>query len=426
MPTDSQASVINAEPVERGVRRDVAPLPCSARVSAADRWLLRTFLRAMGAPAIRVVLWNGESVCVTDAGVTDAQPVATVRLQDRRTLWRLVYNPELEFGEAYSEGRLLVDGDLVELMQTAFQAQASPWAERLLRRSRRPRTNTLRGALDNIHYHYDLGNDFYRLWLDERMVYTCAYFPTPSASLDEAQVAKMELVCRKVSLRPGERVVEAGCGWGALALHMARQHGVAVRAFNISREQIAYAREQARAEGLSDRVEFIEDDYRNISGQYDAFVSVGMLEHVGADHYRDLGRVMDRCLPAHGRGLIHTIGRNRPMRLNAWLEKHIFPGAHPPTLREMMAIVEPHGFSVLDVENLRLHYAATLRHWLARFERAADRVAAMFDERFVRAWRLYLAGSVAAFTAGSLQLFQMSFARPQHNAIPWTRAHLYQ
>jgi cyclopropane-fatty-acyl-phospholipid synthase len=425
MPSSSRFPLMNAEApspvagVRAGAREVVGAPP--ARVLAADRWLLRTFLRAMGAPAVRIVLWDGESVCAANA-----EPVTAVKIKDRRTLLRLMYQPELAFGEAYTDGRLQIDGDLVQLVETVFRAPVSPWADRLLRRSRRPRTNTLTGSRDNIHRHYDLGNDFYRLWLDERMVYTCAYFPSPNVSLEDAQVAKMELVCRKVGLRPGERVVEAGCGWGALALHMARHHGVSVRAFNISRQQISYAREQAIKEGLSDRVEFVDDDYRNVSGQYDAFVSVGMLEHVGADHYRELGRVIDRCLSAHGRGFIHTIGRNRRMLFNAWMEKHIFPGAYPPTLREMMEILEPYSFSVLDVENLRLHYAATLRHWLARFERAADRVAAMFDDRFVRAWRLYLAGSVASFTTGSLQLFQVSFARPQHNAIAWTRAHLYE
>jgi len=421
MPSEPRTPLFNADamspPAGTGKRTYVR----AAHVSFADRWLLHTLLRALGDPAIRFVLWNGESVYTAAT-----QPVGTLRIKDRRTLRRLTYRPELEFGEAYTEGRLQIDGDLVRLLETAFRAPVHPWVERLLVRARRPRANTLGGSRDNIHHHYDLGNEFYRLWLDERMVYTCAYFPTPSASLEEAQVAKMELVCRKVGLQPGQRVVEAGCGWGALALHMARQHGVAVRAFNISHEQIAYAREQARQEGLSDRVEFVEDDYRNVSGQYDAFVSVGMLEHVGVEHYRELGRIIDRCLPAHGRGFIHTIGRNRPLRLNAWLEKNIFPGAYAPALREMMTIFEPYGFSVLDVENLRLHYAETLRHWLARFERSADRVAAMFDERFVRVWRFYLSGSIAAFSAGSLQLFQVSFARPQHNEISWTRAHFYQ
>jgi cyclopropane-fatty-acyl-phospholipid synthase len=418
MSSESRIPLLNPDLVSRAAG---PPKALGARVSSAERWLLRTFLRAMGNPAIEIALWNGERV---STGV--APPVAAVQVGDRRTLLRLMYHPQLEFGEAYTDGRLCVDGDLVGLLETLYRAPVSPWAERLLQRAPRPHVNTLSGSRHNIHRHYDLGNDFYRLWLDERMVYTCAYFPTPTASLEDAQVAKMEHVCRKVGLRPGGRVIEAGCGWGALALHMARQHGVFVRAFNISTEQIAYARARAREEGLSDRVEFIEDDYRNVSGQYDAFVSVGMLEHVGLEHYRELGHVIERCLPEHGRGFIHTIGRNRPLAFNAWTEKYIFPGAYPPTLREMMTILEPYNFSVLDVENLRLHYAATLRHWLTRFERSAEQVAAMFDDRFVRTWRLYLSGSIAAFSSGSLQLFQVSFARPKDNAIPWTRAHLYQ
>jgi len=419
MSSESRVPLFNSRLVSPGVPQAMGAR--LARVSPADRWLLRMFLRAMGNPAIRVTLWNGEGV-----STADAPPVAAVHVADRRTLWRLMYQPELEFGEAYSDGRLQVDGALVDLLETLDRAPVSPWAHRLLRPLPRPRPNTLSGSRDNIHRHYDLGNDFYRLWLDERMVYTCAYFPTPTASLEDAQLAKMEHVCRKVGLRPGARVVEAGCGWGALALHMARQHGAFVRAFNISREQLAYARAQAQQKGLGDRVEFIEDDYRNVSGQYDAFVSVGMLEHVGLNHYRELGRVIHRCLSPHGRGFIHTIGRNQPLAFNAWTEKYIFPGAYPPTLREIMDVIEPYNFSVLDVENLRLHYATTLRHWLGRFERSAERVAAMFDERFVRVWRLYLSGSIAAFTSGSLQLFQVSFARPLDNEIPWTRAHLYQ
>jgi cyclopropane-fatty-acyl-phospholipid synthase len=258
------------------------------------------------------------------------------------------------------------------------------------------------------------------------MVYTCAYFPSQALSLEEAQVAKMDHICRKLCLQPGEEVVEAGCGWGALALHMARHYGVKVKAYNISREQLAYAREQARHEGLDSQVDYIEGDYRQITGKCDAFVSVGMLEHVGLKHYRELGEVMDRCLHKKGRGLIHSIGRNQPFPMNAWIEKRIFPGGYPPSLGEMMKLFEPWNFSVLDVENLRLHYAATLRHWLARFEANVERITDLFDETFVRSWRLYLSGSIAAFTGGDLQLFQVVFTRHDNNQIPWTREFLYR
>jgi cyclopropane-fatty-acyl-phospholipid synthase len=405
---------------EREPRSTVPPLS-TGKVYAPERWLLRRALKSLGDPRIRVVLWNGEVI-----SVAGAQPVASVIIRDRSTLLRLIANPDLAFGDAYCAGTIEIDGDLVAFLEALYRARMTVKGPGLLTRLlNRPRSTGLSAARDNIHHHYDIGNDFYKLWLDDQLVYTCAYFPTPATTLEQAQIAKMDKVCRKIRLRPGESVVEAGCGWGSLALHMARHHGVTVKAFNISHEQIAYARQQAKALGCERRVEFIEDDYRNIRGTYDAFVSVGMLEHVGTKYYGELGAVMHRCLNENGRGLIHSIGRNRPDPLNAWIARRIFPGAYPPSLREMIAILEPWQFSVLDVENLRLHYAKTVQHWLERFESAADHVAGMFDREFVRAWRLYLAGSIAAFLAGSLQLFQIVFARSTCNRIPWTRAFLY-
>lgn len=399
----------------------------ATKVSAVERWLARRMLRALGDPPARMVLYSGEEI-----PASGPPPVARVLVHDRATFRQLLLDPTLHFGDAYSSGRIEVEGDLLELLEAVYRARLSARKPAgllrriLLPRRKRAQSNTLRGSRANIHHHYDIGNDFYKLWLDDQLVYTCAYFPTPQAALEEAQIAKMDLVCRKLWLRPGETVVEAGCGWGALARHMAKYYGVKVKALNISHEQIASARQGAKQDGLGSRVEFIEDDYRAISGRFDAFVSVGMLEHVGADHYHELGRVVDRCLGPHGRGMIHSIGQNEPGELNPWLRRRIFPGAYTPTLREMTKVLEPWGFSVLDVENLRLHYAETLRHWLRRFESAAGTVAEMFDARFVRTWRLYLAGSVAAFASGALQLFQLVFARPGTNRIPWTRARLYE
>jgi cyclopropane-fatty-acyl-phospholipid synthase len=385
---------------------------------------MRRILRGLGDPPMRMILWGEEEV----SPATES-PLATVRIPDRGTLVRLITHPELEFGDGYAEGRIGVDGDLIPLIETVFRASHNVglvpvWMQAIPRGARRRRSR--RRSKENVHHHYDIGNDFYRLWLDEEMVYTCAYFPTPEASLEEAQHAKMDQVCRKVRLRPGEQVVEAGCGWGSLALHMARHYGVKVRAFNISAEQIAYARDRARREGLEGQVEFVEDDYRNISGRYDAFVSVGMLEHVGPRHYKELGRVIDRSIGASGRGLIHSIGRNRPRPPSEWIERRVFPGAYMPSLKQMAAIFEPYDFSVLDVENLRLHYARTLQHWLERFEKSEDQVARMFDERFVRMWRLYLSSSVGSVLSGSLQLFQVVFARGTSNDLPLTREHLYR
>jgi cyclopropane-fatty-acyl-phospholipid synthase len=235
----------------------------------------------------------------------------------------------------------------------------------------------------------------------------------------------MEHVCRKLQLRPGESDVEAGCGWGALACYMAREYGVRVRAYNLSREQVAYARERARRERLDDRVEFVRDDWRAIDGRYDVFVSVGMLEHVGRKNHRELGQVIDRCLLSEGRGLLHSIGQIQADPLDAWIERRIFPGAYPPGLSEMTKMLEPFNLATLDLENLRLHYARTLADWLRRFEAASARIEQMFDARFVRMWRLYLAGSQASFETGGLHLFQLLFARAANNRVPWTREHQY-
>src|SRR5215470_4766669 len=318
--------------------------------SQFEQLLLKKFHRLIGQLPIQVAFSRDGILHSND---TNKESIV---IRDRRALARMVLDPEVGFGDSYMEGRIEINGDLVRILEHAFHAIRSKpkrsWSNRLFSRwLRYVQGNTLKGSATNIHHHYDLNTDFYKLWLDSRLVYTCAYFPTPSATLEESQEAKLDHICKKLQLQPGEKVVDAGCGWGALALHMARNYGVTVQAFNISHEQIQYARLQAKKEGLADRVEFVEDDYRNISGQYDAFVSVGMLEHVGIGNYRILGERIDRCLKPAGRGLIHTIGCHRPLQFNRWMQTRIFPGAEPPALSEMTAILEPRDMSVLDLEN---------------------------------------------------------------------------
>ncbi len=388
-----------------------------------EKTLMRLILKALGEPDIRVVLWDGKEL-------EPSTGAPTLVLRERSALWRLLYLPTLHFGDDYSAGCIEVEGGLeafLDRFYAAWPRQPQPMGllQKALNNYRHLRGNPPERARDNIYHHYDIGNDFYRLWLDEEMVYTCAYYAPGITTLEAAQQAKMELVCRKLRLKPGETVVDAGCGWGALARYMARHYHVKVRAFNVSREQIAFARERARAEGLDGQVEFIEDDYRNITGRYDAFVSVGMLEHVGLKHYRELGATIDRCLTENGRGLIHSIGQNQPLPTSTWTQRRIFPGGYPPTLCEMTDIFSPYDFSVLDVENLRPHYAQTLRDWLSRFEQNRDEVRSMYDENFIRTWRLYLTGSIANFAYGHLQLFQVLFSRPKSNALPATRDDLY-
>jgi cyclopropane-fatty-acyl-phospholipid synthase len=384
----------------------------SSRVSsrgapgALDRWLLSQLKKRLGEVPLKLELWDRPRA---EGSSSEIQ----VRFTDRGALLQLLANPALHFGDLYSTGRIEVTGDLLTVLKHAYEyldrnAAKGGW----LSRARSLSAPDILQSKRNIHHHYDIGNAFYELWLDrEALQYTCAYYADERMSIEQAQQAKMHHVCRKLWLKPGERVVEAGSGWGGFALFMAKNYGANVRSFNISTEQVAYARDWAKREGLDRQVEFVEDDYRNIAGEYDVFVSIGMLEHVGVGNYAGLGRLIGRSLRSAGRGLIHTIGRDRPGRLNPWIDKRIFPGACPPTLRQMMDIFEPSALSVLDVENLRLHYARTLEAWLERYEQHVGTVRSMFDEAFVH---------------GSLQLFQVLFARSTVNEIPWTRARIYE
>ena len=393
--------------------------------SRLDMWLLRRLYSSLGNPQLRIKMGSGLEVAPSAAF-----PVATVAIRDRRTLLQILRDPQLGFGDAYTAGRVTVQGSLVAMLETVFRSMSAIESPNLYFKITSPllaflQRNSLRGARKNINRHYDLGTEFFRLWLDSQLVYSGAYFSSPSLTLEEAQIAKMDYICRKLDLQPGERVVDIGCGWGALAFHMARRYGAYVLAVSNSHEQILWSRRRAEDLHLTHQVEFIEDDYRNISTQCNALVSVGMLEHVGTQHYRDMGHVIHHVLDCAGRGLIQTIGLNQPHPFNLWTRKRVFPGTYAPSLGQAMDLFEAGDFSVVDVENLRPHYARTLEHWLDRFENSSARVSEMFGADFVRLWRLYLAGSLAGFCSGSLQHFQILFARKACQRIPLTRAPLY-
>ena len=391
---------------------------------AIERYLLQVLYRRLGRPKVDFTLWDGYRLGTEGVG-------PNLFIHHRRAFWRLLIRPDLHFGEDYTRGTLSIEGGLLAFLEAIYFGRARVSDNQTSKQHKRAKLRPLysiklRKAKQNASHHYDMGNDFYRLWLDKDMVYTCAYFPQVELNIEQAQQAKMEHICRKLQLKAGETVFEAGCGWGALSLYMARHYGVKVKAYNVSAAQIKEARRRAKAQGLEHAVEFIEDDYRTIQGQCDAFVSVGMLEHVGPSNYTQLGEVIDRTLAAYGRGLIHSIAQNQPDPTSPWIQKYIFPDGYSPTLREMMDIFEPMNLSIVDLENLRLHYAMTLRHWLRRFEAHRDEIAAMYDEDFVRMWRLYLCGSIANFTTGNLQLYQILFQRPDLAELPITRAHLYR
>ena len=356
-----------------------------------------------------------------------------VTLHDPGLPRRLILNPQLALGEGYVEGGLTIAGDdlhgLLRLIIAASEAGDLPLAQRLAARGRRAikglrQFNPLAISRRNVAHHYDLSEAFYRTFLDPDLQYTCAYFRDPADDLDTAQQAKMDHVATKLCLRPGLTVLEIGCGWGGFALQLAARHGVRVTGITLSEVQLASARAQAQAVGLADRVQFLLQDYRAITGVYDRIVSIGMMEHVGVPHYPRYFRTIARSLAADGIALVHVIGRTSPPGvLSPWFHKYIFPGGYAPALSEVLPAVEASGLRMADVEVWRGHYARTLQAWQARFATNLPQVRALQDDRFVRMWRYYLISAELSFTDMHQVVFQMQLA---HNplTVPTTRDYL--
>ena len=362
----------------------------------------------------------------------DAGSAVIVAIKDASALSRLMANAELAFGELYVDGLIAIDGDdidgllalvLQNLRRHGFKTGATPPGMRLFEAPRRE-INDRKRAERNVAHHYDISNELYRVFLDEDLQYSCAYYETGAETLEEAQDAKKELIAAKLCLRPGLSLLDIGCGWGGLALHLARTRGVNVRGITLSQAQLPVARVRAQAQNLAAQAEFVLEDYRETKGAFDRIVSVGMFEHVGRGHYDEFFRQIASLLAEDGVALLHTIGRaDGAGATSPWIDRYIFPGGYIPALSEIMPAVERAGLYVTDIEVWRLHYAYTLRAWRERFEARLDDVRAMFDERFCRMWRFYLAASEAAFRYGGHEVFQIQLARRQ-DAVPRTRRYL--
>jgi cyclopropane-fatty-acyl-phospholipid synthase len=364
-----------------------------------------------------------------------AGPEAGVVLRDERTVRRLVLNPEMAVGEAYMDGGLApLDGSIDEVLAVLLaNLRANPngvlvtWLRRSGAQLRRPldQFNSTVRARRNVAHHYDLNGRLYSLFLDRDRQYSCAYFRTGSETLEEAQAAKKHHIAAKLKLdRPGLTVLDIGCGWGGMALTLARDYHARVTGITLSTEQLNEARARANAEGLSDRVKFELLDYRAVRETYDRAVSVGMFEHVGVNHYRTFFNVVKRALRPDGVALLHTVGQwDGPGTNNPWISKYIFPGAYCPALSEVMPAVERSGLVATDIEVLRLHYAETLRHWRWRFAANRDAIASLYDERFCRMFEFYLSSCELGFRNASMGVFQIQLAREQ-TAVALTRDYI--
>ncbi len=392
-------------------------------------WMLKSILQD---GSLRVVMPDGD---VRQYGDRTGAPI-TVRIHDRATVRQLALNAEMAVGEAYMNGTLTVDdGDLQGLLalivRNMRRVDAHPiWWQKLLRNTRTSlrglaQNNVVQRARRNVAHHYDLSGQLYDLFLDDDRQYSCGYFRDPNETLEQAQAHKKEHIARKLLIEPGMSVLDIGCGWGGMALSLARDYGARVVGVTLSEEQHAFATRRAKQDGLSDQVDFRLCDYRHVEGNFDRIVSVGMFEHVGIRHFDAYFQTIRNRLTPDGVALIHTIGWAAPPEAtNPWIAKYIFPGGYIPPVSEVMAAVEGARLWTTDIECWRLHYAYTLRHWYDRFAAHEDEVAAMYDERFVRMWRFYLAACEQTFRYGPQAVYQFQLAR-RVDAVPLTRDYLY-
>jgi len=386
---------------------------------------LHTLFGSLHGETFRIAYWDGDERRYGDG--LDA--AFTLRFHREPPL--LLENPLIYLGETYSDGIYDIDGDWNALFRliNANKARLIPDAVgRTLQRVGDTLGRLKRHQKDNIAHHYDLGNAFYRLWLDDTMCYSCAFFHSPDDSLEQAQLNKIALCLDKLGVTPGMRLLDIGCGWGQLAI-AAAERGARVVGLTLSEEQADGARLRLAERGLSDKVEIRLMDYLDLDGKlerFDRIVSVGMFEHVGRVHYQDFFDRAADCLEPGGLMLLHSITALHEDPTNPWVDKYIFPGGQIPSLANIVGQLAGHDLHLLHAESLRLHYARTLEHWLERFNGEHEAIRALFDERFIRMWTLYLKGSAASFRAADLDIHQFLLSKGLNNHLPQHWGHLYQ
>ena len=388
----------------------------------------KTLTRMIRSGELRVTYPDGHSKTFGPGGAL----TAGVHIRSPEVIRGLCTRPELTIGEAYMDERITFENNdiegLIKLVLRNRYANVAPVWVRAFNQSRLAlgrwiQRNTPERARANVAHHYDLSNDLYRLFLDQDMQYSCAYFTDPEMSLDAAQEAKKAHIAAKMCIEPGMRVLDIGCGWGGMALTLARDYGARVTGVTLSENQLALAKLRADKEGLD--IDFRLQDYRLLSEPFDRVVSVGMLEHVGLPHYDDYFGKVSELLAENGVALIHTIGRTgQPMAQSEWITKYIFPGGYVPSMSELTPAIERSGLWTADTEVLRLHYAYTLRHWLKRFDANLDTIRNMYDDRFIRMFRFYLTVCFLAFEEQQQAVFQFQLSH-KRDAVPITRDYLY-
>ncbi len=371
--------------------------------------------------------WDGTTVTYGQE-----KPYFSLTLKSPAAARAIFKNLELGFGESYMDGLIDIDGAADQVMRLVSENKAAFAKFKPLNWVRPKNVNVRSNQKAQIQHHYDLGNSFYKLWLDKSMTYSCAYFHKTSDSLEKAQTQKVEHLLRKLQLERGQHMLDIGCGWGTLLVTAAKEYGVKGLGITLSEEQLKHATESAKKAGVDSQVKFELAGYQDIAERpesqdgYDRVISVGMFEHVGRRNQADYFAAVTKMLKPQGISVLHTISHDHETASDAWIDKYIFPGGYIPSIRQVVSALPRYDFRLFDYENLRIHYAYTLDEWLRRFENHKEKVIKMYDERFYRMWRLYLGSSSAAFRYGDLSLSQFVFSKGLNNDLPLTREFLYK
>ncbi len=373
----------------------------------------------------QIIYWDGSA---KQFGKTPSK--VKIRIKNASVLKDLMDDLSLGFGENYTNGNIDIEGNLQDVLsienyiksaviKVPVKTKLAIVANKLLN------ANSKAGAKKNISHHYDLGNDFFGLFLDKSYTYSCAYFKTQSDTLETAQNNKYELICRKIYLKDNDKVVDVGCGFGGFLIYAAKRNNIKGLGCTISKNQYEFAKQRIKEAKLDDKIEVIYEDYRNLKGTFNKFVSIGAYEHIGKNYADVFFKKINNLLEQNSIGLLHTIGHNEPLPTDPWTLKYIFPGGYLPSLEELVKRIRKVKFYIIDIENLRPHYNKTIEHWIERFEQNINKIKQMYDDKFIRMWRLYLNGAAASFKWGDTQLYQIVFSKGQIG-IPFYRGNLYE
>lgn len=391
-----------------------------------NKTFIRTFVKEIFSDPVKVVYWDGE-----EENFGEGKEKFSVIFNKCICKKDIIKDPFLAFGEAYMNNDIDFQGASIQtVIESIYRCKDSflSKSETLLK-FKKVLPNGLKKSKKDIHYHYDLGNDFYKLWLDETMSYSCGYFKTKDTTLYEAQIDKIEYLLKKLNLREGERLLDIGCGWGHLIITAAKKYGVKALGITLSEEQFKRVQERIKEENLEDKVEVKLMDYRELeaSGEkFDRIISVGMIEHVGRKNIPVYMEAVHNMLNEGGLSVLHCITGQTESEGNEWIKKYIFPGGYIPSVRELIGYMPDYDFHLVDVESLRLHYCRTLELWAENFENALDKIREMKDEKFIRMWDLYLQSCAASFHYGVIDLHQFIFTKGLVNDLPMTRDYLYK